>query len=374
MHVGLNLIFLTPGESGGMETYARELLPALAGRDGLRLTAFVNRSAAAAGGPWADVADQVLVDVDVTNRIQWVRGEQQLLPGLARAAGVDLIHSLASTAPLRGGIPRVTTIHDLIYLKVPEAHFGLRGLGMRVLVPAAARRSDRLVVDAVSTRDDLVEHLKVAASKIDVVPLAADPASPVRATPEVELRTELGLAQRPVLLSVSAKRPHKNLPRLLHALAALPAARRPVLVIPGYPTPHEQELWALSRELGIESDLRMPGWMSDSDLEGLYTVALAFVFPSLYEGFGLPVLEAMRRGVPVACSDRSSLPEVAGDAALVFDPEDAGAISAGLTRLLDDEALRKRLGDAGVVQAARFTWKRTAALTVESYRRTLETA
>ncbi len=374
MHVGLNLTFLTPGDSGGMETYARELLAALAKRGDVRLTAFVNRSAAAAGGPWAELADQVLVDVDVTNRIQWVRGEQQLLPGLARRAKVDVIHSLASTAPLWGRIPRVTTIHDLIYLKAPEAHFGVRALGMRVLVPAAARRSHRVIVDAASTRDDLVEHVGIAPREVDVVPLAADSASPVTGTPEGRLRDDLGLGERPVLLSVSAKRPHKNLPRLLRALAALPSGRRPVLVIPGYPTPHEGELWELSRELGIESDLRMPGWMSDADLEGLYALAVAFVFPSLYEGFGLPVLEAMRRGVPVACSDRSSLPEVAGDAALTFDPESMGAIAAALERLLDDEALRARLREAGVLQAGRFTWEQTAALTVESYRRGLETA
>lgn len=357
-----------------METYARELLAALAKRGDVRLTAFVNRSAAAAGGPWAELADQVLVDVDVTNRIQWVRGEQQLLPGLARRAKVDVIHSLASTAPLWGRIPRVTTIHDLIYLKVPEAHFGLRSLGMRVLVPAAARRSHRIIVDAASTRADLVEHVGIAASGIDVVPLAADSASPVRGRPEATLREVLDLGEGPVLLSVSAKRPHKNLPRLLRAVAALPPEGRPMLVVPGYPTPHEQELRDLSRELGIEHLLRMPGWMSEDDLEGLYTLSAAFIFPSLYEGFGLPVLEAMRRGLPVACSDRSSLPEVTGDAALVFDPEDVDAISAALRRLLDDDDLRQRLRDDGVCQAARFTWNHTATLTVASYRRTLDAA
>jgi alpha-1,3-rhamnosyl/mannosyltransferase len=106
-------------------------------------------------------------------------------------------------------------------------------------------------------------------------------------------------------------------------------------------------------------------------MEGLYALADAFVFPSLYEGFGLPVLEAMARGVPVACSDRSSLPEVAGDAALLFDPEDVGAMTVVLSRLLDDGALRSRLSAAGVARAASFTWARTAELTVASYRRAL---
>ena len=161
-----------------------------------------------------------MVPVDARNRLEWVRGEQQHVPRLARRAGVDVIHSLASTAPLRGSIPRVTTIHDPLYLKVPEAHFGLRGLGMRVLVPAAARRSRRVIVDAASTRRDLVEELGVAVAKVDVVPLAADSASPVPGTPAGALRESLGLGDRRGLLSVSAKRPHKNLPRLLRALAA----------------------------------------------------------------------------------------------------------------------------------------------------------
>ena len=127
----------------------------------------------------------------------------------------------------------------------------------------------------------------------------------------------------------------------------------------------------MSGELGISDDLRIPGWTSDEDLEGLYALAVACVFPSLYEGFGLPVLEAMRRRVPVACSDRSSLPEVAGDAALTFDPEDVGAITAELERLLGDEQLGERLAAAGAGQAARFTWQATAEGTLASYRRAL---
>ncbi len=156
-----------------MEVYARELLPRLAVLDGLRLTAFVNREAAAAQGdaPWGALVPMQVVPVRARNRLEWVRGEQQYLPRMAAAAGCDLIHSLASTAPLRGRVPRVTTIHDLNYRKVPEAHFGVRGLGMRVLVPGAARRSRRLVVDAASTRDDLVTDLGVPSEKIDVVPL-----------------------------------------------------------------------------------------------------------------------------------------------------------------------------------------------------------
>ncbi len=312
--------------------------------------------------------------VRARNRAEWVRGEQQYVPRMADRAGADVIHSLASTAPLWSRAVRVTTVHDLHYKLVPDAHFGLRGLGMRVLVPAAVRRSRRVIVDAASTRDDLARHLRTPGSKVDVVPLAANPAAGVTPTPEAALRERLGLGTRRVALSVSAKRPHKNLPRLLDALATIPAARRPVLVLPGYATPHEDELRARARALGIERDVVFVGWIPAADLEGLYALADLVVFASLYEGFGLPVLEAMQRGVPVVTSDRSSLPEVAGDAALVVDPDDVGAIAAAIERVLGDEVLAARLRTAGVARAAAFSWERTAMLTERSYARALADA
>ncbi len=372
MHVGLNLVFLVPGEQGGMEVYARELLRALpAVRPDLRLTAFVNREARAAGGEWDEFADVVEVPVFARSRVEWVRGEQQLLPGLARRAGVDLVHSLASTAPLRGRFRRVVTIHDLMYRIVPEAHFGVHGLGMRVLVPAAARRSHRVIVDSQCTHADVRRHLHVPDRKLDIVPLGIGVTAGGDPEPAVALRERYGLGSRRVALSVSAKRPHKNLMRLLEALAAIAPDRRPVLVIPGYPTPYERRLRERARTLGVDGDVRMLGWVPGPELEGLYALADVFVLPSLYEGFGLPVLEAMRRGVPVACSDRSSLPEVAGDAALLFDPDDPRAITAAVERVLGDPAEAQRLRIAGKAQAELFTWAATARATALSYDRAM---
>jgi glycosyltransferase involved in cell wall biosynthesis len=268
-------------------------------------------------------------------------------------------------------VPRVTTIHDLNYGKVPDAHFGIRGLGMRVLVPAAARRSRRIIVDAVSTRDDLVADLGMAAEKVDVIPLGVTvPAAPAPDA-AVRARARFGLDERSVVLSVSAKRPHKNLERLLRALAAIPEERRPLLVVPGYPTPHEGALRELARELDVEQAVIWPSWVTDEELEGLYAAATCLVFPSLYEGFGLPVLEAMARGVPVATSNRASLREVAGDAALLFDPEDVDAMREAIERLVSDHAERERLAVAGRRRAAGFTWERTAELTLASYERAL---
>jgi glycosyltransferase involved in cell wall biosynthesis len=373
MHVGLNLVYLVPGETGGMEVFARELISELAELPGLRLTAFVNVEAAEqGGGPWGELIPMQVVPVRARSRMQWVWGEQRHLPSLAARAGCDVVHSLASTAPLRGPFRRVTTIHDLNYKLVPEAHFGLLGMGMRILVPAAARRSHRIIVDSSSTREDLVRHLDTAREKVDVAPLGVSAPSGAPATPLPELRRKLDLDERTLVLSLSAKRPHKNLPRLFRAVAALAAELRPSVVVPGYSTPHELELRALAVELGIVDHVRMPGWLSLEDLEGLYRAARCVVFPSLYEGFGLPILEAMARGVPVACSDRASLPEVAGGAALLFDPEDVEAIRTSLERLLSDATLAARLSDLGRARSSTFTWRRTAELTAASYERAVQ--
>ncbi len=381
-HIGLNLIFLVPGETGGMEVAARELIPALlaAAPEGMRFTAFVNREAAAAeaGAHVAGTGDAlreqlplVTVPVRARNRVQWVLGEQTLLPALARRARIDLLHSLASTAPLWGPFRRVVTVHDLIYARFPDAHAGVRDKAMRVLVPGAARRSERVIADSRSTRDDLVELVGLPSERIDVVPLGLGAVRRTQASSEQDLRARLGLGERRVVLSLSAKRPHKNLLALIGALARIAAERRPLLVLAGYETEHEAQLRERARSLALDEDVRFLGWLADADVEGLWAIAAAFVFPSLYEGFGLPVLEAMARGVPVACANTSSLPEVAGDAALLFDPRDESAIAGALARLLDDAALAETLRAAGYERAREFTWERTARQTISSYERAL---
>jgi glycosyltransferase involved in cell wall biosynthesis len=373
MHVGVNLVFLVPGETGGTEVYARELIPELvAAAPQARFTAFVNRETAAVhDAPWGELIPAITVPVRARNRVEWVRGEQQLLPRLAAQAGVDLVHSLANTAPAWGRFRRVVTIHDLAYRVVPEAHLGLLGLGMRVLVPLAARRAHRIIVDAQSTGEDLGRLLGVSPAKIDAVPLGIGAEPQAAPLPEPELRSLLGAEDRPIVLSVVAMRPHKNVRRLLGALALIPAEHRPLLALAGYSTPHEEELRRRASELGLAGDVRFLGWVESAELEGLYAAAACFVFPSLYEGFGLPVLEAMARGVPVACSGRGALDEVAGDAALRFDPSSEVEIAEAIERLLDDREEAGRLRLAGRERAARFSWAATAAGTLASYERTL---
>ena len=231
-----------------------------------------------------------------------------------------------------------------------------------------ARRARRIIADSQATADDLAELLGIDGGKVDVVPCGPGLAPSAAPTAEAELRAALGLGAGPLVLSVSARRPHKNLARLIEAIGRLPDAQ---LVLPGYPTSFDDDLRETARRAGALDRVHLCDWVDDAQLEGLYRAATCLAFPSLAEGFGLPVLEAMARDLPVACSSVSALPEVAGDAALLFDPYNIDAIAGAVGTLLEDSALRSRLVARGREQAARFTWERTAAGTVASYRRAL---
>jgi glycosyltransferase involved in cell wall biosynthesis len=268
---------------------------------------------------------------------------------------------------VRGRFRRVVTIHDLIYARFPEAHAGLRGKGMRVLVPLAARRSDRVIADSQSTRDDLIALLHLPPARIDVVPLGLGAVKREAPTPEADLRRRFDFGDRPVLLSLSAKRPHKNLLALVDALALIAPGRRPLVVVPGYATWHEQELEQRARQRGVSDDVRLLPWLSGTDLEGLWALAAGFVFPSLYEGFGLPVLEAMSAGCPVIASDAPTLTEIAGDAAIFCDADRPDAFAAAMHRVLCEPGLRDRLRDRGIARAAAFTWNDCATRTLAVY-------
>jgi glycosyltransferase involved in cell wall biosynthesis len=370
--VGLNLLYLVPGETGGMETYALRLVPELAvARPNLELVAFVNREAEALGpdvfGPGVRI---VPVPVRGRSRAQRVAAEQLRLPRLLRRNGIELVHSFGGTAPARPGRTSVLTVHDLIYARYPEAHTRLMALGMRVLVPLAARSADRIIAVSEATKAELGHVLDVPSNRVDVVYEGGRPPRP--ATPEPELRARLDLGGGPIVLSVSARRPHKNLSRLLQAFAGLPEG--PLLALPGYRTPFEGELANEISQHGIGGRVRLLGWVSEADLEGLYRVARCFVFPSLAEGFGLPVLEALERGLPVACSSASSLPEIAGEAARYFDPLDVADMRRAIVELLEDESIRSRLALAGRARAQLFSWQRAASETLAVYDRAWETS
>ncbi len=373
LRVGLNLIFL--GErGGGAGRYARELTGGLlAAEPATEVTVFVSREAPAdlRGEPWAQSVRWVTVPVSLHGPPLHVPAEYLALPALAAARGLDVLHSPANTGPAI--VPRVASVVsvlDLIWLHRPEEWEASPRVHstMRRRVGRALRRADRIFTISHAAARDLTETLGLAPERIHTTPLAARPPQ-VAPMAEGPLRAQLDLGNARVLLCVAQKRPYKNLHRLVRALPAL--GEDVVLVLPGSPTPYEAQLRALATELGVERRVRFPDWLSEEQLEGLYALSSAFVLPSLIEGFGLPVLEAMLRGLPVACSNTPALAEVAGEAALMFDPERQEEITAAIQRLLGDRALAERLAERGRERAASFTWKQTGAASLEGYRRAI---
>jgi glycosyltransferase involved in cell wall biosynthesis len=294
--------------------------------------------------------------------------EATLLGMLARRRRLDVLDSVAMTGPL-GGVTHVATVGDVMWMREPQTVSRVTGLTWRALVPRVARRAARVLTYSEASRREIVELLGVPAERIDVVALGPG-ADVSEGEPEAHLRDRLDLDGARVVLAASGKRETKNLRALVAALPRV-LERRPeaVLVLPGEPTPYEDELRALAARLGIERSIRFLGYVPRAELEGLYVAADCFVFPSRHEGFGLPVLEAMRREVPVACSRASSIPEVAGDAALYFDPADEHAIADAVIRLLEDRELAARLVAQGRDRARTFSWSRTAEGTLECFER-----
>ena len=360
MKIGINLMFLVEA-AGGAGRYAEELVPALLEADGtLRLTIFVNRDAPArlAEAAWAGDVEWVRLPTRFSNRTHLL-GQAAAIPAIAARRRLDVVHSLANGGPpLTLGARRVVTLLDLIWLHQREAWGTPAAVRtMAVLTRISARTAHRVITISKSARDDIVRHFGVDAAKIDVTPLG------VR-IPDTRPRAE----QPGLVLCVAQKRPYKNLDVLIHAVAAL-RDEGASLVLPGAPTPYESELRLLADRLGVADRVRFPAWIADDELEALYASATCFVLPSLIEGFGLPVLEAMARAVPVACSDRPALPEVVGDAALLFDPTDQEAVTNSVRRLLRDDGLRASLAARGVERARQFSWRSTAEATLASYSR-----
>lgn len=367
MRIGLNLMYLVPGEVGGTETYARELILELAKlRSDDEFIVFCGNEAAAElpDQRWPNNVVVHPVNVNCRNKPLRVATEMLRLPRIARRAGVDLLHSFGVTTPLTGRFARVVSIHDLIFHHYPETFPGAARAGLEFLVPRGARRADRVITISEASAADLVATYGIPESKIDVTPLAGLPIGE-SVTDAERLRGRFNLGDHPYLLCVASTIAHKNIGRLLEALVGLDDDT--VLVLVGHSGMEQDALVARVGELGLEQRVRFTGWVSRPDLEGLYQGALAFVYPTLLEGFGMPVLEAMERGVPVACSATSSLPEVAGDAALLFDPLDVAGMRSTIERLIADEALRDSLASAGRARAREFTWQRCAEQTSDAF-------
>lgn len=368
--IGVNAVFLEP-PMGGLETYVRALVPEL-----VRLAPEVRFSVFCSPGGRAQLSREAWSgEVELlTHPLFGVRGLKALsemtVLGVVAGRHVDLLHSVALTAPLRTRAVNIVMLADVTWIVAPDEDAAATMWLWRLTVPVIARRADRVIAISRSGAEDVVRHLRVSPRRIDVVPLGPGFDARVPPTPELALRERLGLGDGRIVLAVSAKKVHKNLPRLVEAMRFV-VDREPtaMLVLVGRPTRHEQDLRALAAAHGIADNVVFPAYVDQADLEGLYAAAACYVLPSLNEGFGLPILEAMSRDVPVACANVSAMPEVAGDAARYFDPLRPDEIAAAVLDLLEDRALASRLVAAGREQARSFSWTRTAELTLECFER-----
>ncbi len=364
--VGLVAEQLFQRPSGGIGTYVKGLLRTLPAA-GVEVRPVVARH-----------GDQELADSDLSGAIRltlprtalyeaWGRLGRPTVPGT-----LDLIHATSLAYPFAERRPIVVTVHDLLFRTFPEAYTA-RGVAFHERGVAHLGDVDAALCPSASTADS-VRALPNAPPIVEVTPLGCD----LRAASEsqvIEALAALGV-RRPYVLWIGSREPRKNLRGVIEAFASAsrggldPATR---LVLAGPAGWGEDPTDALVAELGLADRIVSPGYVDGPVKAALLTGAAAFLFPSLGEGFGLPVLEAMACGAPVIASDRAALPEVAGDAALLVAPE-AERLGEALGRVLTDPALAHDLRERGLARAAGFTWERTARLTADVYRRVLDRA
>jgi glycosyltransferase involved in cell wall biosynthesis len=264
--------------------------------------------------------------------------------------------------------PTVLTVHDLIFERFPEHHTWTNRFFLKLGMPLFVRAADAIIAVSQHTRRDLTELYNVPAAKIHVIYEGIDERFAAVDLPGIAVMREKYGIERPYLLMVGTLEPRKNHAAALRALSRLKADGCPhCLVIAGGHGWLFDPIQTLVGELGLSADVLFTGRVPDDDLPALYSGADCFLMPSLYEGFGFPVLEAMACGTPVVCSNRSSLPEVAGDAALLVDPEDEDRLASAVGHLLADVHLRSQLRQRGEKQAAGFQWVECAAETVQIY-------
>lgn len=368
-HVGLNAQLLSLRQSyrsAGISWYIFNLLRHLPAADtSVRYTAFVSDPDFQPQNGLA-VRRSSLPAKHPVARILW---EQTALPAALRQSGADLLHALAFVSPLANRLPTVLTIYDLSFVRFPQLFRPFNRWYLQTFSRVSARRADAVIAISESTRHDVISAFGVNPNRVHTVYCGADDIfHPLSAAQIAAFRAEKNLPAH-FIFRLGTIEPRKNVEGVIRAYAAWrrrdPSA--PLLVIGGGKGWYYQEVFRLVETLGLTEDIRFPGYIPQDDLPLWYNAADVFVYPSHFEGFGLPVLEAMACGTPVVTSDVSSLPEVAGDAALLVSPTDTDALSTAMERAFTDAALAQSLRERGLRQAAQFSWEKTARQTVKIY-------
>ena len=300
-------------------------------------------------------------------RLLW---EQLVLPLVLRRHGIDVLHSPVFVSPLRLPCASVVSILDMTWFSHPTQHTRVKGIYFRTLIPPTVRRAERIIAISYASKRDVIRLLGIPAESIAVTHLGVDLAVFTPAAAEAQpgdLAARYGV-HRPYLLYVGKLEPRKNLPALIEAFASIASGfPNHQLVIAGNPGWDNQAMWEAVARVSLSERIRLTGFVAEADLPALYAGADLFVYPSSYEGFGFPVLEAMACGTPVITSNVSSLPEVAGDAGLLVNPLDVGELAEAMRRVLTEEGLRQEMRSLGLERAQQFTWEGAARCTLQVY-------
>ncbi len=370
MHIGIDATAL-PRQPVGAGNYIIQLIRAFArGSFQTEFTIFTQRHAL----PLLGVSERrgfrrvILPDQSPAMRLLW---EQTAFPALAVRHKLDLLHSLHYTLPLAYPGRSVVTFHDLTFFLFPELHTMPKRYFFRLFIHLSRHRAAAIIADSESTRQDAIRLAKVPPGKIHTVLLGVTPDFHPENDPVLlqSVRLKYHLPER-FMLFVGLLEPRKNLPALLQAFASLPPQQPPVkLVIVGRQGWMYQQTLRLVQELGIADKVHFTGYVDQADLPRVYNLAQMAIYPSTYEGFGLPVLEAMACGTPVISSNISSMPEIAGEAGVLVPPGDIPVLAQAIERLLSDPVECQRRVALGLEQAAKFTWERTADQTIAVYKK-----
>lgn len=370
MHIGLNAHLLAGGasyRSAGIHGYIAQLLAHLpAAAPDWRFTAFVGASNAMQFDG-VEMHRARLNTEAPSRRILW---EQLAQP--PQLYGLDLYHALAFVAPLFLLAPTVVTVYDLSFIHYPARLPASRRLYLRLLTGLTCRRARRVLAISESTARDVAETLHIPREKIDLAPPGCDAATfhPLPNSDVEAFRTARNLPSR-FWLFVGTLEPRKNLVTLLQAYAALPTSSRLPLVIGGGKGWDYDDIFTAVEQHQLKQWVTFTGYIPPQDLPFWYNCAEVFLYPSVFEGFGLPILEAMACGTPVVVSDASSFPEIVGEAGLRVPPHDVALWTTALIRTSEDAGWRETAREQGLIEAARYTWQKTARETVASYRRAL---
>ncbi|MFB8797836.1 MAG: glycosyltransferase family 1 protein [Microcoleus sp.] len=342
----INLSFLTP-EPTGIGTYAANLFPQL---QQLEPTLLVSQQID--DYTCYQTPENLTPDRGTKGQINRLRWTQFNLPKIYNKLDSNLIFSPIPEAPLYSGCRYIVTVHDLIPLRFFKRFSRLRAY-FRYYIPQVLRQAEHIICDSQATAEDVANFFQIPAKKMTAIPLACD---------NINFR-HLDLPTKNYFLYTGRNDPYKNLERLITAFASLSDRTNYELWLAGPPNTYTPQLIAQVEELGLKSSIKFLGYVSYEQLPVLMNQAIALVFPTLWEGFGLPILEAMACGTPVITSNLSSMPEVAGDAALLVNPYSVGEIAEAMKTVATDSKLRSNLKTASLARSAQFSWNKTGETT-----------